>query len=113
MMLTSAGQRGDAARCRELGVAALPDETCPPVGIVGGIVGVLGSVRGRNQTVGRCTIHLVKREGKLRILLAEDNAINQQLAVRLLRKARTPGDGRRERTRSPGRSSQRESSTWC
>ena len=32
MMLTSAGQPGDAARCRELGIAALPDQAGQAVG---------------------------------------------------------------------------------
>ncbi len=61
MMLTSEGQRGHAARCRELGVS--------------------------EQSVPLTTRHSLKEmRRRLNLLLAEDNAVNQTLATRLLEK---------------------------
>jgi len=87
MMLTSAGQRGDAARCRELGIAAY---LLKPIGqsqLLDAIMNVLGA---RPQSADKpplVTGHTL-REGSiaLRVLLAEDNVVNQRLTSRLLEK---------------------------
>jgi two-component system, sensor histidine kinase and response regulator len=87
MMLTSAGQRGDGARCRELGVAAYLTK---PVAKAELLEVILTVFKERDPTtaapplVTRHTIHEGGR--RLRVLLAEDNAVNQLLAVRLLEK---------------------------
>ncbi|MGO9272780.1 MAG: response regulator [Terriglobia bacterium] len=87
IMLTSAGQRGDAARCRELGVAAYLSKPVSQSELFDCIVRVLGTSRSAVGSAALITHHTL-REGKrkLHVLLAEDNAVNQKLAARLLEK---------------------------
>src|SRR6202023_3335862 len=89
MMLTSAGHRGDAERCRELGIAAYLLKPIRQSELREAIARVLGA---REQTGA---IALITRyslqdardpETVLRILVAEDNLVNQRLAVRMLEK---------------------------
>jgi len=87
MMLSSAGQRGDAIRCRELGVAAYLTKPVQQAELLDAILTALGTgVRGKPSPplVTRHTL----RENRvpLRILLVEDNAVNQLVALRLLEK---------------------------
>jgi CheY-like chemotaxis protein len=87
MMLTSAGQRGDAARCRELGIAVYLIKPIRQSELLEAILLALGrpSPQGERPTV--LTRHSLREaRRKLRVLVAEDNAVNQQLAVRLLEK---------------------------
>jgi two-component system sensor histidine kinase/response regulator len=87
MMLTSGGQRGDAARCRELGVAAYLTKPIRQAELREAILTVFGAKPHAHQESGLVTRHsLRERRRGLRVLLAEDNAVNQQLAVRLLEK---------------------------
>ena len=87
IMLTSAGQRGDAARCRELGVAAYLTKPVSQSELLEAIVRVLGISGPQPEPAALITRHTI-REGKkeLRVLLAEDNTVNQKLATRLLEK---------------------------
>ncbi len=85
IMLTSAGLRGDAARCKELSIHAYLPKPIKQSELLECIKQSLGW---QDQTEGRApfvTTHSL-REGRsgLQILLAEDNAVNQKLAVRLL-----------------------------
>jgi two-component system sensor histidine kinase/response regulator len=85
MMLTSSEYQGDAARCRELGIAAYLVKPIRKSELLNAILTVLGS-----QTVSppdlvtRATLR--ETRSSLRILVAEDNPINQVLIVRLLQK---------------------------
>jgi PAS domain S-box-containing protein len=88
MMLTSASQSGDAARCWELGVAA---HLTKPIGQSELLEAILQAVGGKPQAVAPSSgpsAHDPLREPPrgLRILLAEDNHVNQILAARLLEK---------------------------
>ncbi|MGO9274210.1 MAG: response regulator [Terriglobia bacterium] len=85
MMLTSAGQRGDAARCREVGLEGYLTKPVGQVELRDAILRVTGSKR-REAKPALVTRHSLREEKRLRILLAEDNAVNQKLAARLLEK---------------------------
>jgi len=89
MMLTSGGQRGDAARCGELGISAYLLKPVRQSELHEAITRVLrakeqtGSTAMVTQDTLRKDRDLSKR---LHILLAEDNLVNQKLAIRLLEK---------------------------
>src|SRR6266478_4661234 len=89
MMLTSAGHRGDAARCQELGVAAYLLKPIRQSELREAIARVLGA-REQKEAIPLITRYslLDAREpsSSLRVLLVEDNPVNQRLASRLLEK---------------------------
>ncbi|MFI5295696.1 MAG: response regulator [Thermodesulfovibrionales bacterium] len=86
MMLTSSGQRGDAVRCRELGVAAYLTKPIKQSSLMDAIMTVLGACEAEDRT--RLVTRHTLREGRgcLRVLLAEDNAVNRKIAVSMLEK---------------------------
>jgi signal transduction histidine kinase/CheY-like chemotaxis protein len=89
MMLTSAGHRGDAARCQELGVAAYLLKPIRQSELREAIARVLGAreQKGAIPLITRYSLQDAREPAaSLRILLAEDNAVNQLLASRLLEK---------------------------
>ncbi|MFH1113107.1 MAG: response regulator [Pseudomonadota bacterium] len=87
IMLTSAGERGDASRCLSLGVAAY---LLKPVGqsvLLLTIAKVLQSPSETEERKALVTRHSIRESTKrLRILLAEDNLVNRKLATKLLEK---------------------------
>jgi PAS domain S-box-containing protein len=87
MMLTSAGQRGDAARCRELGISAYLVKPIRQSELLEAILLVLGQPFLRKDHPDLVTRHTIREaRRKLRILVAEDNAINRELVTRLIQK---------------------------
>lgn len=85
MMLTSEGQRGDAARCRELGISAYMLKPYSQSDLFDAIMNTLGV--SESQVAPLVTRHTVRQnKRKLHVLLAEDNNVNQVLAKRLLEK---------------------------
>jgi two-component system, sensor histidine kinase and response regulator len=89
IMLTSAGQRGDAARCRELGIAAYLTKPIGRAELLAAIRRVLGSKQESANTsslVTRYSLSENRPSSRRRILLAEDNIVNQRLALRMLEK---------------------------
>ena len=87
MMLTSAGQRGDAARCRELGIVVYLMKPVRQPELLNAILLALGQVSQRPKRTPLITRHTLREaRRKLRILLAEDNLVNRRLAVRMLEK---------------------------
>jgi two-component system sensor histidine kinase/response regulator len=86
MMLTSAGHLGDAARCRDLGISGYLVKPVREADLRDAICNVLNGVP-EKKSVALVTRHTLREnKNRLRILLAEDNAINQTLALRLLEK---------------------------
>ena len=89
VMLTSASQRGDAERCRELGVAAHLGKPVSPWELRQLIGAVLGGGAAERQAARPEAAGLPgeRRAASVRkILLAEDNPVNQVVALRLLEK---------------------------
>ena len=85
MMLTSAGHLGDAARCRELGISAYLSKPIRQGELLQAICDVLNlSTQKKAPLVTRHTLR--ESRNRSRVLLAEDNAVNRILAVRLLEK---------------------------
>lgn len=87
MMLTSVGERGDRMRCRELGVKAFLAKPIKQSALRQAILSTMSSAVDQKAPASRMPHQPlpVTRSG-LRILLAEDNAVNQLLAKRLLEK---------------------------
>ena len=87
IMLTSAGHRGDAARCRELGVAAYLTKPIGQTELLNAVLQVLGHRTSTGEAPALITRHTLREHPQgLRILLAEDNVVNATLARRLLGK---------------------------
>ena len=89
MMLTSAGHRGDAARCREIGVAAYLLKPIRQSELREAIARVLGAheQEGAIPLITRFSLKDAHDPAAfLRVLVAEDNPVNQRLVVRLLEK---------------------------
>jgi two-component system, sensor histidine kinase and response regulator len=86
MMLISAGHLGDGARCRALGISAYLVKPIRQRELLNAICQVLGAGPQVPDLplVTRHTLH--EEKPSFRILLAEDNVVNQVLAVRLLEK---------------------------
>jgi two-component system sensor histidine kinase/response regulator len=85
MMLTSAGRLGDAARCRELGVSGYLGKPVLQGELLEAICRILGNEPEERTLAPLITRHALRElKGRSRVLLAEDNAVNQTLAVRLL-----------------------------
>ncbi|MDY6986797.1 MAG: response regulator [Thermodesulfobacteriota bacterium] len=94
MMLTSAGQRGDAARCRDLGISAYLKKPIKQSDLLDTIMTLLAYQRRDEKEVPLITRHSLRKmkdapavgEGALKILVAEDNIVNQKLTLRILEK---------------------------
>ena len=87
VMLSSGGQRGDAQRCKQLGIGAYLVKPILQAELLEVVLAVLGSRTDAAEPAQLVPNHSV-REGNrpLRILLAEDNVVNQRLAMRMLEK---------------------------
>jgi signal transduction histidine kinase/DNA-binding response OmpR family regulator len=89
MMLTSAGQQGDAVRCRELGVAAYLLKPVRKSDLRDAIARVLGVREPTGAVQPKTAMFLQAGRASavcLRVLLAEDNPVNQLFVQRLLEK---------------------------
>lgn len=91
MMLTSMDIYGGLARCKELGIEAFLVKPVRQEDVIKAIAQTLNGKRitGRSitaQTLSNREDHSTKFQSKGKILLAEDNPVNQRLAIALLEK---------------------------
>ncbi len=85
IVLSSAGERGDAARCKELGIAGYLTRPAKDSELLACILTILAAPAPDDKPPFLVTRHSL-REAPRRILLAEDSIVNQRLTVRLLEK---------------------------
>ena len=89
VMLTSAGHRGDVERCQRLGVAAYLLKPVRQSELREAVARALGAAEGSGSIplITRYSLQEAQENnGVLRILVAEDNRVNQRLITRLLEK---------------------------
>jgi len=87
VMLTSGGERGDAARCQKLGVAAYLSKPFDRLELRDVLLHVLARDPARPEIRPLVTKHALQEQRQsLSFLVAEDNAVNQRLIARLLEK---------------------------
>jgi len=85
MMLTSDGQRGDGARCREMGICAYLVKPIHKPDLLRAIRLALGQDPGQHSAL--ITRHSLRESRrKLSILVAEDNPVNRTVILSLLQK---------------------------
>jgi two-component system, sensor histidine kinase and response regulator len=86
ILLTSAGRADDAARCRELGISGYLTKPIKQSELFDAIVTAMAEQAPRQERTGRRAASLKPSGRTLRVLLAEDNPVNQTLATRILEK---------------------------
>jgi two-component system sensor histidine kinase/response regulator len=86
IMLTSGRQHGDVARGQELGVASQLSKPVARSELLIAIRQALGTLEPKEKTTLTIPFSLRKPGEGVRILLAEDNKVNQRVAVRMLEK---------------------------
>jgi PAS domain S-box-containing protein len=85
IVLTSVGQKGDAARCKEVGASGYLVKPVKQRELLDAILMVLGHLpEQKAPVITRHTIREARR--RLNILVAEDNVVNQKLALKMLEK---------------------------
>jgi two-component system, sensor histidine kinase and response regulator len=88
MMLSSGARPGDRARCFELGISSYLTKPVKQSDLMDTIVGVLASrLPGAKKRPRAGAARPPKGGPRLRVLVAEDNAVNQQVAVGMLERA--------------------------
>lgn len=88
LMMTSLGQRGDSARMREIGFSAYLTKPVRQSELFEALASSMSMDTGGGPAPGLITRHSLSemKLGRYRILLAEDNITNQQVAMGILRK---------------------------
>jgi CheY-like chemotaxis protein len=85
MMLSSSGFRGDSTRCRDLGLAAYLTKPVKQSLLLDAVMMSLGGKEESRRADTLITRHsIAQNRSRYNVLLAEDNDINQKLAVKIL-----------------------------
>src|SRR6059036_4002754 len=85
LILTSAGQRGDGERCRQMGIQAYLTKPIARADLIEAVGTVLVEAPPAGAAPTLITRHsIAESRHTLRILLAEDNPVNQQVATAML-----------------------------
>jgi two-component system sensor histidine kinase/response regulator len=85
IMLTSSGERGDASRCVKLGISAYLVKPIKQAELFFTVSKVLEEPAPENTHPSLITRHSIRESrNRLKILLAEDNPVNQTVALRML-----------------------------
>jgi PAS domain S-box-containing protein len=87
MMLSSGARPGDRARCFELGISAYLTKPVKQSDLMDTIVGVFAARTKARKARPRREARPPEGGRRLRVLVAEDNAVNQQVAVGMLERA--------------------------
>ena len=84
LLLTSSGQRGDAVRCRQIGINGYLTKPMRQNELYRSILAVMSNVKDAG-TVSLVTRHTLRANRvHLKVLLAEDNPVNQKVSARLV-----------------------------
>ena len=87
VMLTSGGSPGDGRRCMELGIEGYLTKPFSRSELLDALAAVASSPPRRQPQGALVTRHSIdESRRRLRILLAEDNAVNQEVALAMLRR---------------------------
>jgi len=86
MMLTSAGCAGDGGRCREAGISAYLTKPISQRELLEGICALLLQTPEKKFELLVTRHTLREQRNRRRVLVAEDNLVNQKLALRVLEK---------------------------
>ncbi|HEV2751165.1 MAG TPA: response regulator [Gemmatimonadales bacterium] len=87
LLLTSAGQRGDAQRCREVGINGYLTKPIARADLLEALSALFAGPAAAGPDEGIITRHTIaEARRRMHILLAEDNPVNQQVAATMLRK---------------------------
>jgi two-component system sensor histidine kinase/response regulator len=87
IVLLSTGPQVESARCQELGVDAYLTKPVSQAELFEAISRVLGASPSKSDSPEPIRRQTVPKPRRLRVLLAEDNAVNQKIACRFLEKA--------------------------
>jgi signal transduction histidine kinase/ligand-binding sensor domain-containing protein/DNA-binding response OmpR family regulator/HPt (histidine-containing phosphotransfer) domain-containing protein len=85
MMLSSSDRSGDKARCRDMGIRCFLRKPIMPSDLLDSVLTALKGGISTHSDAAIETKNVVARHS-LRILLAEDNEVNQELAIKILQK---------------------------
>ena len=86
VMLTSAGQPEDVARCRRLGISAYLTKPIKQSELFDVIITAIGQPTGEKPRASKRARGRRRGQPRLEVLLAEDNQVNQLLATRIFEK---------------------------
>jgi signal transduction histidine kinase/DNA-binding response OmpR family regulator len=86
MVLTSAGHRGDVERCRQLGILSYLFKPVRRRELLAAILTALGQSSTNSPSAAVIKAERPEQAKGLRILLAEDNRVNQIVATRMVEK---------------------------